>query len=513
MSDFVRRAVIGLLFAVALGVRLVNLTAPPLDFHGTRQFRSAIIARDIYFAHVTAIPEWRREIARVNRESAGTLEPPVLETLSAILFRVTRGERLWIPRLFSSLFWLAGGVFLYSLSRRISSADGATAAVAFYLLAPFGVAASRSFQPDPLMVMLLLGALVCIVRDFEDATASRLTAAAVVSAAAMLVKPVAVFPIAAAWVALSLRERGVRRGLLSARTLIFLVSSSAPMLAYYLPHILGARSSNLSLQADVSFVPSLLLRGTFWKSWPSMVDRVVGYEWVVAALFGVLLAPAGRARALLFGLWFGYGVYGLVFTYHVHTHDYYSLSLIPIVALSLGLLVSPFIERARQMPARSRLAAGCLLLAALAINLRSTLPGVSIAQAEREVHQDREIGRQVLHSRHVLMLARHAGNSLRYYGEIAGTAWPSDRPAYALQGRPRPDAVTEFERMAAGGPPEFFVVTNLAELARQEDLAQFLRERFPLFVERDRYVIFDLRTHAARDAGSDTVPFGQPQRP
>ncbi len=52
------------------------------------------------------------------------------------------------------------------------------------------------------------------------------------------------------------------------------------------------------------------------------------------------------ARPLLFGkrkscasfsrLWAGYALFGLYFNYHISTHDYYSLPLIPIAALSLA---------------------------------------------------------------------------------------------------------------------------------------------------------------------------------
>ncbi|HJS29813.1 MAG TPA: hypothetical protein VJ768_09335, partial [Anaerolineales bacterium] len=39
---------LAVLYVVGLGVRLADLTDPPLDFHPTRQLRSAIIAREMY---------------------------------------------------------------------------------------------------------------------------------------------------------------------------------------------------------------------------------------------------------------------------------------------------------------------------------------------------------------------------------------------------------------------------------------------------------------------------------
>ena len=49
-SRLVSWAAVGLLFSLALGVRLVRVSEPPLDFNPTRQYHSALLARRIYFA-------------------------------------------------------------------------------------------------------------------------------------------------------------------------------------------------------------------------------------------------------------------------------------------------------------------------------------------------------------------------------------------------------------------------------------------------------------------------------
>ena len=64
-----------------------------------------------------------------------------------------------------------------------------------------------------------------------------------------------------------------------------------------------------------------------------------GNYFIGAALLGALLLSKGLARALLIGLLSGYIVFGLVFTYHIQTHSYYSLQLVPIVALAIGFIV------------------------------------------------------------------------------------------------------------------------------------------------------------------------------
>ncbi|HJQ15080.1 MAG TPA: glycosyltransferase family 39 protein, partial [Anaerolineales bacterium] len=83
------------------------------------------------------------------------VEPVVFENLVAFTYRFT-GEQVWVPRMYSSLFWLIGGIFLFLLARDVASFDGALVSTAYYLLFPYAILGSRSFQPDPLMVMLIV---------------------------------------------------------------------------------------------------------------------------------------------------------------------------------------------------------------------------------------------------------------------------------------------------------------------------------------------------------------------
>src|SRR2546427_5317786 len=50
-------AAVGFVFSLALGVRLVRVSEPPLDFNPTPQYHSALLARRIYFVSVPGVPE------------------------------------------------------------------------------------------------------------------------------------------------------------------------------------------------------------------------------------------------------------------------------------------------------------------------------------------------------------------------------------------------------------------------------------------------------------------------
>ena len=103
--------IVVLIFIFGFGIRMLDLTDPPLDFTPTRSMLSAIKARGFYYQYAKNAPEWQREIAIQQAENAAVLEPPVSETIVAGLYLIF-GEHLWIARIFSSVSWLLGGLAL-----------------------------------------------------------------------------------------------------------------------------------------------------------------------------------------------------------------------------------------------------------------------------------------------------------------------------------------------------------------------------------------------------------------
>ena len=66
------------IFILGLGVRLYDLTDPPLDFHATRQLRSLVMARGLYHKWFDdpTIPDWQQETAIEQWDSHQIIEPP-----------------------------------------------------------------------------------------------------------------------------------------------------------------------------------------------------------------------------------------------------------------------------------------------------------------------------------------------------------------------------------------------------------------------------------------------------
>ena len=486
--------VIIFLFLAAFGIRLYHINEPPLDFHATRQYRYFLDARKYYYDALQSVPDWKKQIAVINKQTEGTLEPTIMPFIVSLAYRVTGGEQFWIPRLLSSVFWLIGGGFLYLIAKKITSMDAAVFSTAFYLFLPFGVSASRSFQPDPMMIMMLLLSVFSILRYHDRPSKFTLAIGTAAAALAFLIKPVCLFTIIGAFLSLAIYKQGVRRAVVSPGFLVFTVISVLPPMIFYLYGIFSG--GLLRSQAERSFLPYLFFDPFFWKNWLNNIRLVVGFTAFIGALLGTLMLRDGAPKALLIGLWIGYSVFCLAFNYPMAAHDYYQLQFIPIVALSIGPIGALVMDRLKQLPTLWRMAAWASLLLALILSILVARSRLINPDFERKVRIAQEIGERVNHSTKNVFLSSDYGRQLRYEGELAGYAWPLNSDFEWGRLAKTGDKFNAEERFNAWFlrySPEYFIVTDLREFEEQGDLRNFLTENFPMLVQNDDYLIFDLR--------------------
>jgi 4-amino-4-deoxy-L-arabinose transferase-like glycosyltransferase len=490
-----RWLILSLLFVTALAIRLYGINEYPLDSHPVKQYRSALTARAYYYEHATSIPEWKKETALQNLHLLGSLGPTVVEHIASFAFRITGAETLWIPRFFSSLAWLVGGIFIYLIALELSSFEAAIVSTAFFLFLPTSILFSQSFQPDPMMVMLMVMGLYAIIQHYQTPTKRRLLVAAAISGVAIVVKPVSLFFIFGAFAALSIDRHGIRGLILNPSSWAFSVVSLLPTILFYGYGVFI--SGALTRQADTSFIPSLLLELYFWQFWLKHIYRVIGFAALVGAMLGILLFPAGWRRLLIIGLWVSYILYGTVFTYHIHTHDYYQLPFVPVIALSLGPLGALLFRNLYGLNSHwsGRVAVFSVFLFSIGLNIglfvqmRHDMPDF-----EREVRLAEEIGEIVGHSTQTLILAPYSGSPLKYHGQIAGWPWPTkgDINAERLAGEPELSVDARFSELKEIHEPDYFIVTDFNEFSAQEDLREFLSTSYPVFLQNDNCIIFEL---------------------
>ncbi len=479
------------LLGAALTVRLHAIEQPLVTFRAIRHYRSAIIARALYYHLASGIPQWAIQVADANRTIQQAGEPPIMEWLAVLAYLVVGREEVAIPRAMASTAWVFGAIPLFFLARRFGSDRSALVAATVYLFLPFGIIASRNFQPDALMTLATLWALLALVRHDERPDGRRLATAIALVGLSTLIKPMSIFLTLPVLISLHLTRaarqdsaapaaRPQRLGLASYRALIVMLAlCMVPAgLFYGYNAVFG---SFVRDQMHMRFVPHLVFTTFFWAGLLKQIRLVFTLPLFLIALLGIVLARTARGRVLLAFLWVGYAAFAFAFTYHMPTHDYYHWPYIAVVALGVASVVS-WLERAIEGRVPSfalgtLTAAACVVIAVL--GTRSAWPHLYLPFADHQLANYREIGNLAQHDQRVLFLDPEYGYPLMYHSEVSGDTWPNqdDLAADAIGGAPPIDAKARFNRDYAGFKPHYFVATDLDSLDGQPDLEALLADR------------------------------------
>lgn len=491
-----------IMFGVALAIRVYDITDLPLDFHPTRQLFSAIKARGMYYETLTDAPAWQRDFAIKQWKSKVTIEPEFQERLAAYIYTYT-GEQMWIPRLFSSIFWLVGGIFVFLLARELTSVDGGVLAVAFYYFVPYGISASRSFQPDPLMVALIIAFWWLAYRwadtHFPDGkeTAGSVNEgwkwailAGLIGGLAILIKFVAAFFVIGGAIGILFGCFKLREMIRNPQVWVIGLLGVLPGAGWILygKIVLGLFGKDLSGR----FIPGLLSEIAFYLRWEAQAEVVTSNIAIMLGLIGVFILRRKIVRGLLYGIWMSYLLFGLLFNYHISTHDYYSLPLIAIVALSLAPLGSWFFDRIRKTGSGwVRAAVFVTLIYGVFSTVWNVRNEMKTENYRPQISNWIEIQDVIGVNSSVVALTEDYGNRLVYWGWRKAVLWPTSGDLNQAQARGnQPDTDELFSELAT--KKDLFLITDLDDLKRQSNLQRLLAGYHKL-VQEDGYLIYDLR--------------------
>ena len=485
------------LLVVGLAIRLYDLTDLPLDFHPTRQLLSQLKARGMFYQAHPELPEWNRKMAIQQWKISAQVEPEVFERLVAYTYEFT-GVDTSVARVYASIFWVTAGIFLFLLVKDYQAFDAAAVALAYFLFYPYAILASRSFQPDGLMVLLVIAFWWSYARWTRTESWAWAVLAGALGGLAIYVKFVAAFFVVGSALGLGLGTFGTR--LLRKGQLWLLALLGALPAAAYLYYGL-VQSGFLGRQFSGRFIPGLLLEPGNYLRWAANANLAAGGVAIGLGLLGLLFVRAGAWRSLLVGVWAAYIAYGIFFDYHIATHDYYHLPLVGLVALSLAPPVAWCMAQLARSASNPlpRLGVLAVFLYCIFSGLWEARTQLSAIDYRPQASMWSEIGEKLSHGPNVVALSEDYGSRLAYWGWQNSIAWPSSGDiTYAEARGGSMDFDKVFDRITLGN--SYFLVTDFAELARQPLLVERLRS-CAVFAEGDGYVIYSLEQPVDHDAG------------
>lgn len=486
---------VALFLILGFAVRFIDFKDLPLDFAATRQLHSLIMARGLYYQMDTpdtlSMPQDKRVYGINTGNAESRIEPPIMEYLSAYTYRLIGKENILVPRVYSMLFWVIGGIPLFLLARKLMNLNGAFAALAAYLFIPFGVYASRSFQPDPLMVMFILWALYFQMHWATNGTLKNAILAGLFTGFAVFVKAPAVFFVGFSFVGLVL-SKGFKQWIKNPQIYMMAVLALLPAIIFNL--LSATVGGNAGPIFGTRFFPEYFSDPKWYSNWLQMAKSVTGYFPLVLGVLALFLIKQKQDRVFYLCLWLGYIVYGFTFAYHIYTHNYYHLPLIPIITLGIGYFFAFIFQKFESINKHwfPRSLLMLVLLASLAICVQVTRGTLITRNYQNEPGYWAALGAKIGGNSSVIALTHDSGYRLSYWGFVNAKLWPTagDRTIKSLVGATDPAFLQMFKEFTTD--KDYFLVTLMGEFDSQPDLREYLLTHYP-YQQGDSYYLFDLR--------------------
>jgi 4-amino-4-deoxy-L-arabinose transferase-like glycosyltransferase len=474
-----------LLILLAMGflVRMIDLKDPPLDFHPTRQLRGAIIARRIYLSiNPQADPENYAFATNPDLyDFVARREPPITESVVSFFYVLIGNEILWVSRIVTSIFWCFGAVGLFLLVKKFTNSKSGLLAAIFYLFNPFGVIVSRSFQPESLMVASIIWSLYFFVRWQENQTWKSAIILALTTSFAILVKPNALFLLAPVFIASILAIDGLKKSIRTPQLWVMgLIIIVFPL--YYYSFINPGAGGFLDNWFTV-FISNLTAK-RFYLGWGSIITDVVPFSVLIIALLSTLLYER-KPRLIALGLWLGYLLLGLFVPYHIHTHDYYSIVLVPIASFSMGKIIYVVVEYTETKKKIVKFGMMLLIVLSILYSTWSVYKTLMEKSYRGEPQGWRQIGEVIPEDYDVIALTHNYGGNVAYYSYIMPRLWP-----YTFDQNIDPQNFEDYFQQMTDGQ-DLFLVTHFGELNSQPLLMEKLSE-LEIFYEDPGFILYDL---------------------
>ncbi len=494
MNKNLKIIITAFIFIAAFGLRMIDFDDPPLDFHPARQMHSALMARGFYLQSGGYMDDHSAEYnrdAKILGILEAWIEPPIYEKLTAGLYHLFGSVDLRIPRFTSILFWLIGGIALALLTDELLGTAGMVGALGWYLFFPYGVIASRSFQPDIPMVCLLLWTMFLLKKWIARQDSLKWALATGICAGlCILIKQVAAFPLGLALASGLISAGNIKKTLKNWRVWIAAVLSLAPMLLYnYWGYFI---KGFLVQQYQGRFFLSELISPAFYVRWMRMIDQTFTIPLFFGAVLGIFMLRERSCRVSWIAYFVGYLLYGMSLPHHIGTHDYYQLLIFPFIAVglaSLGKCTARGIMKAARKQSRLIPAAGVLCAVVLC--------GWWAADSVMTMHRDdfREWPERWMDWIDELEPFENRISTIGIMDDYGGgmTYWGLHNPMIwdtSVEKMDDFDALVKLNTTFWNY--KWLVVTDLEKFYEQPRLQRYLNETASVYRQGPDYIIFDL---------------------
>jgi 4-amino-4-deoxy-L-arabinose transferase-like glycosyltransferase len=355
------------LLVLAAIVRLIGIDAPLIGVHAWRQADTAAIARNFYengFNFLYPQVDW-------GGATAGYCETefPIYSYLVSWLYAAF-GVQEWLGRGLSVVCALIGLWGVYQLAQTFFGRLAAVWAGFFYAMLPLLIYYSRTFQPESMLVMSSVWAVLLFKQWLDSGRAWQWMLSSLAFTVACLIK---VLPIASVGLPIAYLAWMKWRWKLFQKPLLWaygIVAIAAVGLWYGHAHQLFLTYGNtfgFSAGSTNRYTYSLLLTGYFWGE---LLVKVAVRQFAIFGFFiflAGLLLPQRHPQEQVLSVWLGAAILGwMAIPTTSVVHEYYQLSFMVPGVIWMGKACAYYVQSDQRWQRRVLLGSVVLTLVASA---------------------------------------------------------------------------------------------------------------------------------------------------
>lgn len=241
----------------------------------------------------------------------------------------------WLPRIESILAWHVAGIFLFLTCLNFFSFAPSFVALIVFYLSPNAFLLSRCYLPEPIMIMLASISFYTIVLWQQKQETYFYLLASFFSCLTIYFLPKPFFLLIGIYIGFGMSYRGILAPFKEDKTYLYIAFCLIPLILYRI-NGWGAKSHE-----NHYLLWNLLGETGFWIHWRNsliiMMETIKDYSGsILFSITAFFLITQHKLRVPVLVMLFSYGIFGLFFTYHIHTHYYYSIQFFLIYFLLIA---------------------------------------------------------------------------------------------------------------------------------------------------------------------------------
>jgi hypothetical protein len=191
------------------------------------------------------------------------------------------------------------------------------------------------------------------------------------------------------------------------------------------------------------------------------------------------------------GIWFGYILYGFTLSYHISTHYYYTLPIIPLLGVTLGAVAEWVFGWIRRTKLIWIVWVGTVIVVILGISGGYYILSKKDFRGDPPYYQ--KVADFVDPEDKIVALSQDYSYRLSYFGWRYVLPWKGTEDLRYIE--LRDSEVDPFSKRFAEYATgyDYFIVTRMKDFRKQTNLYDELYGHYPVVEEGGGYVIFNLR--------------------